>query len=173
MAQHAFGHGRDTGVGARVGANVAIDAIQTHLHVSVVGKRDWLLPARRMAGKQQAATHPPQSMRLPVYHRIGLTYHVASLTIAFSTDLDLQHFVGGEPGGVRDSLHGLSPSNGSCSRTARRKNSATEVPGLRCLLLRQIVFRFVEADVNSDHAIAPIVDGNDQLARQPKAENSD
>ncbi len=66
VAQHAFVHGRNARSGARIGANVAINAIQPHLDVFVVWKCDWLLGARRRHGhgKQHAQLHPPQSMRL-------------------------------------------------------------------------------------------------------------
>jgi hypothetical protein len=35
-----------------------------------------LLCVRESSNKEDAHNHPPQSMRLPVDHRIGLTYHV-------------------------------------------------------------------------------------------------
>jgi len=51
VAQHAFGNRGDTGRGARVCADVAIDAIQTHLAMSVMRKSDWLLCVRHSFSK--------------------------------------------------------------------------------------------------------------------------
>ena len=76
VAQHAFVHSWNTRGGARVSANMTICAIEPHFYVRVMGKCHRLLCVRHARRQQHAQPHPPQSMRLPVNHRIGLTYHV-------------------------------------------------------------------------------------------------
>jgi hypothetical protein len=84
VAQHALVNRWNSGSGSRIRADVAINASQTHFEVRVMRKCDRLLRVRRDAS-QQHAQRPLQSMRLPVDHRMGLTYHVTHLTIAVST----------------------------------------------------------------------------------------
>jgi hypothetical protein len=49
--------------------------------VRIVGKCHRLLCVRHARRQQHAQLYPPQSMRLPVDHRIGLTYHVTRIAI--------------------------------------------------------------------------------------------
>jgi hypothetical protein len=77
VTQHALVDRGDARVCMCIRASVAIDTIEPHFEVRVMWKCDRLLCAHGQRSRHQNAQHhPPQSMRLPVDHRIGLTYHV-------------------------------------------------------------------------------------------------